>query len=207
MTAEPRPRPGPTVAVRPIRPADRGRVGGIVLAAYDAVGPFDEPYRVFLADPGNWVPGSTTTYVAELDGEVVGAVAFVLPGDAEFENLRPPAGDCGFRFLAVAPEAQGSGAGAELVDRVIEDARARGCHRMLIHSMAFMTAAHRLYERRGFVRRPDLDVTFPSGIGYAFSLDLTEEASSRFPPPGPVPDEPPWYEELWIQDEDDPPVC
>ena len=203
----PDPRPAPAVDVRPIRPEDHEVVGRVVLEAYDAVGPFDDRYRTFLADPDQWVPGSTTVYVAELEEEVVGAVAFVLPGDAEFEDLRPPAGDCGFRFLAVAPSAQGSGAGAALVDRVISDARRRGCHRMIIHSMAFMTGAHELYRRRGFVRRRDLDVRFPSGIGYAFSLDLTPEAPGRFAAPGPVPDEPPWYEEIWAREEDDPAVC
>ena len=205
MTAEPR--VDPAVVVRPIRPTDHGRVGRIVVEAYDAVGRFNDEYRDFLADPDKWVPGSTTTYVTEVGGEVVGAVAFVLPGDEEFEDLRPPAGDCGFRFLAVAPPAQGSGAGAALVDRVITDARERGCHRMIIHSMAFMTAAHGLYERRGFVRRPDLDVRFPSGIGYAFALDLTDEAPERFPEPGPVPDDPPWFEDLWAREDDDPTPC
>lgn len=194
------------VRVRPIRPADHAVVGQLVLEAYDAVGPFNDEYRDFLADPAEWVPGSTESYVAEQDGEVVGAVAFVLPGDAEFEDLEPPAGDCGFRFLAVDPRAQGRGAGAALVDRVIEEARDRGCHRMLIHSMAFMTGAHALYERRGFTRRPDLDVRFPSGIGFAFSLDLTDEAEQRFGPPGPVPPEPPWYEEVW-KGRGEEPVC
>lgn len=205
MTAQPR--RDRAVQVRPIRPAEHAQVGQIVVGAYDTVGRFDDEYRDFLADPDKWVPGSTTTYVAEMDGEVVGAVAFVLPGDEEFEDLRPPAGDCGFRFLAVAPEAQGSGAGAALVDRVIAEAHDRGCHRMIIHSMAFMTGAHELYHRRGFTRRPDLDVRFPSGIGYAFSLDLTDQAAERFATPGPVPDEPPWYEEIWVRGDDDPSVC
>lgn len=203
----PEPRPVPDLQVREIRPEDHETVGRIVLAAYDAVGPFDDQYRDFLVDPDNWVPGATTTYVAEVDGQVVGAVAFVLPGDEEFEDLEPPAGDCGFRFLAVSPSAQGRGAGGALVDRVVADARGRGCHRMVIHSMIFMTGAHQLYLGRGFVRRPDLDVTFPSGIGYAFCLDLTEEAPHRFAPPGPVPDEPPWYETIWKRDDEDPPVC
>lgn len=200
-------RPDPAVQVRPVRPEEHPRVGRIVVEAYDAVGRFNDEYRDFLADPDNWVPGSTATYVAEVRGEVVGAVAFVLPGDEEFEDLRPPAGDCGFRFLAVTPEAQGSGAGAALVDRVITEAGERGCHRMIIHSMAFMTEAHGLYQRRGFVRRPDLDVRFPSGVGYAFSLDLTDDAGDRFAAPGPVPDEPPWYEEIWVREQEDPPVC
>jgi hypothetical protein len=62
-----------------------------------------------------------------------------------------------------------------------------------------MVRAHHLYERLGFEPRPDLAVRFPNGDGVAFTLDLTEEASERFPPPGPVPDELPWYEVVWAR--------
>lgn len=186
------------VTVREIDPADHDRVGALLVASYDAVGPFSEGYREFLADPALWVPGTSATWVAEHDDEVIGAVGFVLPGDDEFETFEPAVGDCGFRFLSVDPEAQGRGAGGALVDRCIEEARTRGCRRMMIHSMAFMTTAHRLYERRGFDRRRDLDVTFPSGIGYGYTLDLTDDAPAHFPPPGPVPRQPPWYEEVLV---------
>lgn len=186
------------VTVREIRPSDHDRVGALLVASYDAVGPFSEPYREFLADPEEWVPGTTATWVAEHDGVVVGAVGFVLPGDEEFETFEPPVGDCGFRFLSVAPDAQGRGAGGALVDRCVREARSRGCRRMMIHSMEFMTTAHRLYERRGFDRRRDLDVTFPSGVGYGYTLDLTDDAARHFPPPGPVPSEPPWYEQVLV---------
>ena len=168
-----------------------------MLGAYDAVGPFEDDYRTFLADPDRWVPGSTEVFVAERDGEVIGAVAFTLPGDEEFEDMRPQAADAGFRFLAVDPEAQGSGAGRALVRACVDAARRRGAHRIVVHSMAFMEVAHRLYVQEGFTRRPDLDVRFPSGVGYAFQLDLTDDAADHFPAPGPAPDEPPWYEDVW----------
>lgn len=199
-----------SLLVREIRPEEFDRVAELLLAAYDDVGPFDDEYRRFLRDPDEWVPGTTATFVAELDGEVVGCLGFVMPGDREYETTDPAVGDCGFRFLAVAPEAQGAGAGGALIDRAITVARDRGCRRMTIHSMAFMEAAHGSYERRGFVRRPDLDVTFPSGIGLAFALDLTDDAGQHFPPPGPVPHEPPWFEELWVgadEHDDHPTPC
>lgn len=197
--------------VRPIRPDDHGVVGRLLVASYDAVGQFNDGYRNFLADPDRWVPGSTEALVAVDDHDTpIGCVAFVLPGDEEFEGIDPPAGDAGFRFLAVAPRAQGSGAGRVLVEAVIQRARARDCRRIAIHTMAFMTGAHRLYERLGFVRRPDLDVVFPAGPGYALTLDLTDDAADHFPPPGPVPDEPPWFEDAWGltgHDHDSSPIC
>lgn len=179
-------------------PGDHDRVGRLLLAAYDAVGRFDDAYRDFLADPDRWAAGSTAPLVAvDAEDVPVGCVAFVLPGDAEFEPIRPVAGDCGFRFLAVEPGTQGSGVGRALIRACIDRARSLGRRRMVIHSMAFMTTAHRLYERLGFIHRPDLDVIFPGGLGHALVLDLVPDAAEHFPPPGPVPDPTPWFEDAW----------
>jgi hypothetical protein len=84
-----------------------------------------------------------------------------------------------------------------LIDACIVRARNAGAHRLLIISMDWMHRAHELYiGRYGFERRPDLDVRFPSGVGVILSLDLTPDAAQRFPRPGPVPAEPPWYEDV-----------
>ncbi|MDP9405457.1 MAG: GNAT family N-acetyltransferase, partial [Actinomycetota bacterium] len=103
-----------------------------------------------------------------------------------------------FRALAVAGWAQGRGVGGRLVDACVAQARARGCRRMLIASLPWMTVAHGLYERRGFVRRPDLDVMFPEGHGMVFTLDLTADAADHFPPPGVVPQPLPWWRDVWV---------
>lgn len=212
-----------SIPVRLMRPDDVEAVGRLLLEAYDAVGRFDDRYRAFLADPARWASQATAVFVAIDPGNThggrttppspasarpIGCVAFVRPGDAAFEPIRPVAGDAGFRFLAVAPEAQGSGAGEALVQACIDRARAAGARRMVIHSMAFMTAAHRLYERLGFVHRPDLDVVFPGGLGHGFTLDLTPDAAAHFAPPGPVPDTAPWFEDAWgLRTPDDSPTC
>ncbi|MFN2555783.1 MAG: GNAT family N-acetyltransferase [Nitriliruptorales bacterium] len=195
--------------IREIAPVDYNPVGRLLLEAYDRVGPFSQPYRQFLRHPEQWVAGATAVFVAErragvegagregqVDERVVGVVAFTLPGDREFEQMLLTFADCGFRFLAVAPTAQGQGVGRALVRACLDTARARGCRRTVIHSMSFMTVAHRLYEQEGFARRPDLDVRFPSGVGYAFAQDLAPDAADHFPPPGPVPDEPRWFEDF-----------
>jgi GNAT superfamily N-acetyltransferase len=198
---------GPTL--RRIRPDDHARVGELLVTAYDAVGRFDDAYRGFLADPDRWVPGSSEVWVAvDPDDRPVGCIAFVLPGDDEFEGMTPAPGDAGFRFLAVAPEAQGTGVGGALVDAVVERARVLGCRRIAIHTMAFMTAAHGLYASRGFEHRRDLDVVFPGGLGHGMTLDLTDDAAAHFPPPGPVPDEAPWFEDAWrFHGSEDAPIC
>ena len=58
-----------------------------------------------------------------------------------------------FRMLAVAPAARGRGVGEALVRLCLDRFRADGCRaRSCISTLAEMTAAHRLYERLGFVR-------------------------------------------------------
>jgi GNAT superfamily N-acetyltransferase len=185
--------------VRAIRPDDHEVVGRLVLDAYDAYGRIEGPYRDWLGDPRHRLPGSTAVFVAELEGRVVGTVTYVRPGDAEWEGRPEPEGDAAFRALAVAPEVEGRGVARALVQACIDQARAEGRHRIVITSMAWMDRAHRLYERMGFDARPDLAVRFPSGDGVAFTYDLTDEAADRFPPPGPAPDELPWFEDVWAR--------
>jgi GNAT superfamily N-acetyltransferase len=187
------------IRIRAMREGESDRVGDITLAAYDAYGRMEGPYRDFLGDPRHRLDGSTAVLVAVLDDEVVGTVTYVLPDDGEWEGRSEPEGDCGFRVLAVDPAVEGRGVAQALVRACVERAREDGRHRMVITSMAWMHRAHRFYERLGFDPRPDLAVRFPSGDGVAFTLDLTDEAASRFPAPGPVPDELPWFEDVWAR--------
>lgn len=185
------------VVIRPFRTEDAERVGALTLAGYDAYGRIEGPYRTALADPLQRIDGCTELLVAELDGEVVGTVTFVLPGDREWESRPEPEGDAGFRVLAVDPAAEGHGVGRGLVEACINAARHHGRHRIVIVTMAWMHRAHRLYEGLGFERRPDLDLRFPSGVGYVLTFDVTDEAADRFEAPGPVPEEAPWFEDVW----------
>lgn len=180
-----------------MRPDEATQVGALTLAAYDAYGSISGAYRDALADPTRRVGGATAVLVAEHDGVVVGTITDVRPGDAEWEGRPTPEGDCGFRVLAVAPDVEARGIGRALVTHCLAQARAEGCRRAVITSMAWMTRAHRLYTGLGFVRRADLDVRFPGGEGYVFTLDLTPDAPAHFPPPGPVPLRPPWFEDVW----------
>lgn len=188
--------PTSRVTIRRFQPEDADAVGRLTISAYDTYGTIGGQYRDYLADPARRADGCNALLVAELDGEVVGTVTFVLPGDPEWEERARLAGDAGFRVLAVGPAAQGRGVGTALVAACLRRARDRGRRRMVITSMEWMTRAHRLYEAFGFVRRPDLDVRFPGGVGLGFTLDLTSDAPDHFPPAGPVPDEPPWFEDV-----------
>jgi len=62
-----------------------------------------------------------------------------------------------FRMLAVAPGAQRRGVGSALMDLVLRRAHEDGARGIVLSSLAEMSAAHRIYQRKGFERVPDRD--------------------------------------------------
>ncbi len=188
-----------TTTIRSATAADHAAIAEILARGYDG---FDRTtdYFAYVTAPERWVPDATRVLVA-VDGEDVptGVVAFALAGTPLHEPVVPPMGDASFRFLAVLPEARGRGVGRDLVAACIDAARSAGCRRVAIFTMDFMAAAQRLYPRMGFVRRPDRDVLFPGGVGQALVLDLVDDAGDHFAPPGEVPADPPWYEQVFAR--------
>lgn len=87
-----------------------------------------------------------------------------------------------FNILGVGPRGRGLGLGRELVDHSVALARALGHRWVEIRSSPQMTAAHRLYYRYGFVRRPERETAIvDSGQRlFAFSYRITDPA--RRPP-------------------------
>lgn len=105
------------------------------------------------------------------DGTVLGSVTNVPDGGPYGEIAER--GEAEFRMLAVDPAAQGRGAGAPLVQAVVDDARRRGRRRVVLSSGTWMTAAHHIYERLGFTRLPERDWSPMPGIELtAYGLDL-----------------------------------
>ena len=110
---------------------------------------------------------------AALEGQrILGSVTLTLGGGPYFEWNHGVDGDCGFRMLAVDPTVQGRGTGPRLVAECLERARVAGCRRMVIGSTEWMTTAHRIYERVGFRRAPELDQQWGDIRGLCFLLDL-----------------------------------
>lgn len=109
------------------------------------------------------------------DGTVLGSVTNVPDGGEYGEIARE--GEAEFRMLSVAPEAQGRGAGTALVRACVDDARRRGRSALVLSSGTWMTVAHRMYERLGFVRDPARDWTPTTGVDLvAYRLDLVRPA-------------------------------
>ncbi|MBF9035398.1 GNAT family N-acetyltransferase [Rhodobacterales bacterium HKCCE2091] len=106
----------------------------------------DPAYRAALAaidrDPNQLLA------VAELDGAVVGTLQLTfLPGLSNRGAWR-----CMVEAVRVDAAQRGQGLGAEMMDWAVSRARARGCATVQLGSHLSREAAHRFYERIGFVR-------------------------------------------------------
>jgi predicted N-acetyltransferase YhbS len=115
-----------------------------------------EPYLAELLDLDARAD-ATELIVAEVHGEIAGAVTFYP--DAAAEGLGWPSGWTGIRALAVDPRHRGLGIGDALVETCIERSRRSGATVICLHTATFMRAAVHIYERMGFVRAPEFDVT------------------------------------------------
>lgn len=159
--------------VRPVRPEEADAAGRVVVAAFGAVAglPIDDDYAEELADVKGRAAVSEVLVAVGSD-EVVGSVTFIPDAHSPLaEDVRD--GECGVRMMGVAPTAQGRGVGQLLLDAVLGRARDLGRAAVFLHSTPQMTAAHRLYERNGFVRTPERDrVPVPGLSLLAFRLDL-----------------------------------
>ncbi len=149
-------------------------VGKLTVEAYRALRPEWDMggYAKELADVASRA-AVADVLVAIDGGEVIGGVTYVPgPGNPYAEDLRD--GEAGIRMLAVAPSAQGRGAGRALTVACIARAQAAGAHGIALHSTEWMTPAHRLYESLGFVRTPARDLTFPDLTILSFVLSFAD---------------------------------
>jgi GNAT superfamily N-acetyltransferase len=164
--------------LRPARPDEADAVGALTVAGYDADAYLTLPDGSFDHEYGGWLADGATrardgVLMVAVDGEqLLGTVTWCPPG-SPFREIATRDDQAEFRTLSVAPEARGRGVGSALVDWCIAEAGAAGLSEILLSSLPVMVPAHRLYESRGFVRRPDLDWSpFPDVVLWGFSLAL-----------------------------------
>ena len=84
-------------------------------------------------------------FVAELDGQVAGAVSLWFQPRLNWTTPQAWIPD-----LYVEPAFRRRGAARALLDACVEEARSRGCHRLVLESGHHRAEAHRLYEQYGF---------------------------------------------------------
>lgn len=156
--------------VREARPADLVAAGEVVAAAYVHDLSVSAGYVEHIRDATTRA-GQAVVLVAVEGDVVLGSVTYAAGGTAMAQ--RAALGEAELRMLGVDPSARGRGIGEALVRACIERARAAGLQRVVLSTQPQMRAAHRLYERLGFVRREDLDWTPEPDvclIGYELTL-------------------------------------
>jgi len=159
--------------IRRARGDDIAAVGEVTVAAYaDFTAGDADGYVQHLRDAASR-DREAELWVATPDDsdEILGTVTITPSGSPWREIARDGEGE--FRMLAVAPAAQGQGVGTALVDLVLDRFRADGARAVVMSTLPVMMAAHRIYERAGFVRDPERDWSPLPGVDLlAFALRL-----------------------------------
>ena len=114
-----------------------------------------------LADGGEMI-------VAELEGNIAGAVAYIGPGKPKAAFFRPewPI----MRMLVVDPADRGLGIGRALVDECLRRAMRDGATAFALHTSEIMEVALPMYQRMGFQRI----ASAPPIHGVAYGVYLKE---------------------------------
>ncbi|WP_330337874.1 GNAT family N-acetyltransferase [Streptomyces sp. NBC_00557] len=147
------------IVIRRAVPDEYAALGEITARAYLQDGLLDfgesDAYLGELRDVARRA-AAAEVLVAVRDGALLGGVTFV-PSPGPMADIARP-GEAEIRMLAVAAAARGQGAGEALVRACVDRARAaEGCRAVVLSTQRTMRAAHRIYERLGFVRTPERD--------------------------------------------------
>ena len=151
--------------MRDFLPADAAQVDALGIAAFEQYQHFYNDWPALrariahlssLAEQGEII-------VAEIDGCIVGSVAYIGPGKPKSPFYQPQWAV--MRMLVVAPDAQGHGIGRMLADQCIVRARRDQAAVFALHTSAMMKVALPMYLRMGFERHAEAPTTY--GVAYA----------------------------------------
>lgn len=140
---------GPYI-LRPHRPGDLGWVVHRHGVLYGEEYGLNEQFEGLVAAVAaelikNFDPKWECSWIAEMDGEIVGTVFLVKVSDTVAK----------LRLLLIEPKARGLGLGKRLVDECIRFARRAGYEKITLWTMGRLYVARRIYENAGFVKVHD----------------------------------------------------
>ena len=165
------------VNIRPEIPADQPRIYEIVTAAFEGQ-PYADGDEQDLVDNLRGAGALTISLVADLDGDIVGHIAFSPARASAPEQSWYALGP-----VAVRPDLQRRGIGAELIERGLELLVCRGADGCIL------TGDPGYYQRFGFAlsaeHTPEREST---------SHFMTQSLSNAVPPPGPIQFHPTFYD-------------
>lgn len=114
---------------------------GAVRESADDLAPYEQAFEAIDADPSHLL------VVGELAGEVVATFQLsYLPGLSRKGSWRAQ-----IEAVRVADVLRGQGVGALMIQWAVDQARDRGCSLVQLTTDKSRVAAHRFYERLGFV--------------------------------------------------------
>ena len=151
--------------VRDFEPSDSAAVDALALRAFAQYQESYSDWPAFSKRLGQFVQNSSQSeiIVAEMDGVVVGAVAYVGAAQPK-PPFYPPEWPM-LRMLVVEPSKRGLGVGRALTEAVIGRAVRDRAPLIALHTSPLMQVALPLYERMGFRREREIAPIF--GVPYA----------------------------------------
>lgn len=167
---------GHEVVVRDYREGDRDRVNAVAVRAFDQYREAYDDWPLFRSrlEKMSDIAATGELILAELDGDVAGAVGYVGPGKpkaAFFDQSWPI-----MRMLVVDPDARGRGIARKLSEECLARARRDGAHVFALHTSPIMEVALPMYLRMGFRRHRTAPLIH--GVDYDIYL-LPLAASAR----------------------------
>lgn len=164
--------------IRDFVSADAAQIDALAVAAFEQFRHAYADWPVFRARIAAMSALAATgeIIVAEADGRIVGAVAYIGPGKPKSDMFQPewPI----MRMLVVAPGMQGRGIGRALAQECLRRARRDGAPLFALHTSALMQVALPMYLRMGFTRWSDAPAIH--GVQYAIYVkDLSAMGPSQ----------------------------
>ena len=157
------------VLIRPFAPSDKDAVNAVALAAFAQYEKVYSDWDALSRGIGSMadLSASSELLVAEVEGAIAGAVAYVAPHAAprpEFFEIDWPI----IRMLVVDPAERGKGIGRELTLRCIDLARRDSAKVISLHTSPVMAVALSMYLKLGF----KLERGVPDRLGVPYGVYL-----------------------------------